>query len=135
MISLCVVVDTGVVLCGRSVGMPSEEKSWMIELTMQWRRKVLSGWRVKRTCSFQYCSICGVHESAWFMPKEGVGVEEVLSVIVAEMRLGCRLTGDTFVRCNKMMSMVVLVGSMIDYYQVRGRLLEPMLRCVYPMDR
>jgi hypothetical protein len=50
---VCDVVDTGVALCGRSVEVPSEEKSRMIALTMRWRWKVLPSWRVQRDRSFQ----------------------------------------------------------------------------------
>ena len=53
MILTCAVVETGVAQFGRSLEVPCDEKSGMIELTMQWRLKVLSGWCMKSRCSFQ----------------------------------------------------------------------------------
>ena len=53
MIAPCVVVDTGVVLGGRLVEMPFEEKSRMIGFTDWWWWKLLLGWHMNRLDSSQ----------------------------------------------------------------------------------
>ena len=50
-------------------------------------------------------------------------------------RLDYRQAGGIFARCNNRSLMVVLVGAMIGYSRVGGRLLETMLRYVVSRDR